>query len=285
MLRKYSLLFAWVAEYTEPMTQSIRWLQDEIAARMLQKLDIVKLEAKDVLLIPDFPGGHAPFLTNRFPGIRFHSAPECELLGFDLLKLRASRFWNSRMKSASLISFDDYKKTGRINLPNNSVDLVVSILLIQDLVDPQHFLRECWRVLKEGGLLTLSYLGPDTAKELNSDPLAQQLSLKRLASPWDMHDMGDALLGERFSDPVMDMEFLNLDYDSDALLLADARALNLLVSEDQDASQHTQLPKKLTLEVVYGHAWALGKHLANSQDHVAYIDPNQIGRKTRSDSA
>lgn len=284
-IEKYSLLDAWVAEYTEPMTQSIRWLQDEIAARMLQKLDIVKLEAKDVLLIPDFPGTHAPFLTKRFPGIRFHSAPECALSGFDLFKLRVSRFWNSGMKSASLISFDDYKKTGRINLPNNSVDLVVSVLLIQDLADPKHFLQECWRILKEGGLLTLSYLGPDTAKELNSEALAQQLPLQKLVSPWDMHDMGDALLGERFSDPVMDMEFLNLDYDSDALLLADARALNLLVSEDRNASQCAQLPKKLTLEVVYGHAWALGKHLAKAQDHVAYIDPNQIGRKTRSDSA
>ncbi len=151
------------------MTQSIRWLQDEIAARMLQKLDIVKLEAKDVLLIPDFLGAHAPFLTKRFPGIRFHSAPECELSGFDLLKLRVYRFWNSRFQSASLISLDEYKKTGRINFPSNSVDLVVSVLLIQDLADPKHFLQECWRALKEGGLLTLSYLGPDTAKELNSE--------------------------------------------------------------------------------------------------------------------
>ena len=276
---------AWAAEYTEPMTQSIRWLQDEIADRMLQKLDIVKLEVKDVLLIPDFPGAHAPFLTKRFPGIRFHSAPECELSSFSLFKLRMARFWNSRMKSASLVSLDDYKKTGRINLPNNSVDLVVSVLLIQDLADPKHFLQECWRVLKEGGLLTLSYLGPDTAKELNSELLAQQLPLQKLASPWDMHDMGDALLGERFSDPVMDMEFLGLDYESDAVLLSDARALNLLVPGDQHCAQLTPLPKKLTLEVVYGHAWALGKHLARAQDHVAYIDPNQIGRKTRSDSA
>ena len=285
LIEKYSLWDALAAEYTEPMTQSIRWLQDEIATRMLQKLDIVKLEAKDVLLIPDFPGVHASFLTKRFPGIRFHSAPEFELSGFDLLKLRLSRFWNSGMKSASLISLDDYKKTGRINLPSNSVDLVFSTLLIQDLADPKHFLRECWRVLKEGGLLTLSYLGPDTAKELGSEPLAQKLPLQKLASPWDMHDMGDALLGERFSDPVMDMEFLSLDYDSDALLLADARALNLLFSADHDVTQFPQLPKKLTLEVVYGHAWALGKHLAKAQDHVAYIDLNQIGRKTRSDSA
>ncbi|MBU3637123.1 class I SAM-dependent methyltransferase [Polynucleobacter sp. es-MAR-4] len=267
------------------MTQSIRWLQDEIADRMLQKLDVVKLEAKDVLLIPDFPGAHASFLTKRFPGIRFHSAPESELTGFDLFKLRLTRFWGSRMKSASYISLDDYRKVGRINLPNNSVDMVVSTLFIQDLTDPKHFLQECWRVLKEGGLLTFSYLGPDTGKELRSESSSRELPLQKLASPWDMHDMGDALLGERFSDPVMDMEFLSLDYDSDALLISDARALNLLVSDDQNDVQFTQLPRKLTLEVVYGHAWALGKHLAKAQDHVAYIDLNQIGRKTRSDSA
>jgi malonyl-CoA O-methyltransferase len=285
LFEKNSLLDAWAAEYTEPMTQSIRWLQDEIADRMLQKLDIVKLEAKDVLLIPDFSGAHARFLTKRFPGIRFQSAPEIGLSGFNLLKLKATRFWNSRMRSVPPLSVDDYKKTGRINLPDNSVDLVLSVLFMQDLEDPKHFLGECWRVLKEGGLFTFSYLGPDTAKELRSGNLLQQFSLKSLASPWDMHDMGDALLGGRFSDPVMDMEFLHLDYQSDAVLLADAAALNLLGVRTQNSDLVAQLPKKLTLEVVYGHAWALGKHLAKAEDHIAYIDPNQIQRKTSTDSA
>jgi malonyl-CoA O-methyltransferase len=100
-----------------------------------------------------------------------------------------------------------------------------------------------------------------------------------------MHDMGDALLSARFSDPVMDMEFLNLDYESDAVLWTDAQALNLLDPKDQNRVPTAKLPKKLTLELVYGHAWVLGKHLARAQDHVAYIDPNQIGRNTRSDSA
>jgi malonyl-CoA O-methyltransferase len=266
------------------MTQPIRWLQNEIANRMLQKLDIVKLEVKDVLVIPDFPGAHANFLTKRFSGIRFHSAPESELFGIDLLKLRMMRFWNSRMRSPSLFSLDEYKKTGRFDLPDHSVDLVLSVLFMQDVVDPKHFLQECWRVLKEGGLLTFSYLGPDTAKELFSEELFQQLPLKKLASPWDMHDMGDALLGERFSDPVMDMEFLNLDYASDQVLLTDAMALNLLNVEVQNNAPVASLPQKLTLEVIYGHAWALGKHLARAQDHIAYIDPNQIGRVSKRDS-
>ena len=96
-----------------------------------------------------------------------------------------------------------------------------------------------------------------------------------------MHDMGDALLGERFSDPVMDMEFISLDYQSDALLLVDLEALKLLQMPASEGSKKGVLPQKMTLEVVYGHAWAIGKRLAQAQDNVAYIDANQIGRKTR----
>lgn len=267
------------------MTQSIRWLQDEIADRMLQKLDIVKLQPKKILVVPDFPGGHGRALAKRFPSASFSSVPEEGLSGFDLSKLKLSRLWNSGLRSSPLISLNEYKKNGRFNLPDNSVDLLFSVLLIQDLPDPKHFLQECWRVLKEGGLLAFSYLGPDTGKELFAGAESLGLTIQKLTSPWDMHDMGDALLGAKFSDPVMDMEFLNLDYESDALMLADSRALKLLQPQEKNSPQGAQLPKKLSLELVYGHAWALGKHLVTAQDNIAYIDLNQIGRKTRSDSA
>ena len=159
-----------------------------------------------------------------------------------------------------------------------------SDLLLHDLPDPKHFLQECWRVLREGGLITFSYLGPDTGKELRALELPD-VKLKNLLSPWDMHDMGDALLGERFSDPVMDMEYLTLDYEKPTLLLADMSALKLMHSTSPKVIEKEVLPQKVTLEVVYGHAWALGKHLAKAKDNVAYIDLNQIGRKTRPDSA
>ena len=96
-----------------------------------------------------------------------------------------------------------------------------------------------------------------------------------------MHDMGDALLGERFSDPVMDMEFISLDYESGALMLVDLEALKLLQMPAFKGSKQGVLPQKMTLEVVYGHAWVIGKQLSKTQDNVAYIDANQIGRKTR----
>ena len=265
------------------MTQPIRWLQDEIADRMLQKLDIVKLDVRDALIIPDFPGKHLAIFAKRYPNAKIYSLTEDGISGFAMWRSKVLSHWRSMFRGNSE-PITNYLSKGKFNLPDNSVDLVFSDLLLQDLPNPTLFLQECWRVLREGGLITFSYLGPDTGKELralDSGPI----QLKNLLSPWDMHDMGDTLLGERFSDPVMDMELINLDYQSDALLLVDAEALKLLQNTTKEVSEQGLLPKKMTLEIVYGHAWALGKGLAKARDNVAYIDVNQIGHKTRSDPA
>ena len=265
------------------MTQPIRWLQDEIADRMLQKLDIVKLDVKDVLIVPDFPGKHIDVLSRRFPKARLWSLKDESVSDFQIWRTKAAANWRS-LFGAHTGSLTRYVSSGKFDIPDNSVDLVFSDLLLQDLADPKHFLQECWRVLREGGLISFSYLGPDTGKELRNLGLPE-LRLKNLLSPWDMHDMGDALLSERFSDPVMDMEYLTLEYQKPEVLLADIGALKLTQSTRITDVETDVLPQKLTLEVVYGHAWAIGKHLAKTKDNVAYIDLNQIGRKTRSDSA
>ena len=266
------------------MTQSIQWLQDEIATRMLQKLDIVKLDVKDILMIPDFPGVHLTAFAKRFPKASIHSVALEGLSSSQLWRAKALSNWRSLIGASKTSAIQSYRTTGKFNLPNNSVDLIFSDLLLQDLPDPKHFLGECWRVLREGGLFSFSYLGPDTGKELLS-LASTPFQLKNLVSPWDMHDMGDALMSERFSDPVMDMEYLTLDYDKPEVLVADINALKLAQSMPLQTSDLANLPLKVTLEVVYGHAWVLGKHMAKSKDSVAYIDSNQIGRKTRSDSA
>jgi malonyl-CoA O-methyltransferase len=265
------------------MTQPIRWLQDEIATRMLQKLDIVKLDVKDILIAPDFPGKHIASFARLYPGALIHSLSEDGVSGFQMWRSKVLSNWRSLFR-ANADPFAHYQSTGKLDLPDNSVDLIFSDLLLQDLPDPKRFIQECWRVLREGGLLTFSYLGPDTAKELHAVEIPG-FKFKNLLSPWDMHDMGDALLGERFSDPVMDMEYLTLDYEKPDLLLADIEALKMLNSPLLEQPKNDVLPKKLTLEVVYGHAWAIGKHLAKAKDNIAYIDLNQIGHKTRRDSA
>ena len=262
------------------MTLPIRWLQDEIADRMLQKLDIVKLDVKNILVIPDFPGNHLTALAKRFPRANIHSVAEEGVSKSQLWRKKAFANLRAFFSANNSGSVAQYMSSGKFDLPDNSVDLVFSDLLIQDLADPKHFLSESWRVLREGGLVVFSYLGPDTAKELRSLS-STPFQLKNLRSPWDMHDMGDALMAERFSDPVMDMEYLTLDYEKPELLVADVEALNLGVVLDRNGLNQSNLPQKLTLEVVYGHAWAVGKHLSKAQNNLAYIDLNQIGRKTR----
>ena len=262
------------------MPQSIRWLQDEIADRMLQKLDIVKLNVRDILVIPDFSGVHHSAFAKRFPGATIHSIAEAGTSHFQIWRNKVFANWRALFQAGIASSITTYTSTEKISLSDNSVDLVFCNLLLQDLAEPKRFLQECRRVLREGGLFVFSYLGPDTGKELRSLQTVP-FQLKNLLSPWDMHDMGDALMAERFSDPVMDMEHLTLDYEKPGLLLGDLEALKLASKPTDGDVEVVTLPQKLTLEVVYGHAWVVGKHLSKTQDSVAYIDLNQIGRKTR----
>ena len=115
---------AWGAEYTEQMTQSITWLQDEIADRMLQKLDIVKLDVKAVLLIPEFPGKYFSLLKKRFPGARVDGLYEDDASRVASIQTKLFQLWQRVFKGAHRSPLKDYLQTGKLAIPNNSVDLI-----------------------------------------------------------------------------------------------------------------------------------------------------------------
>lgn len=265
------------------MTRSLRWLKDDIALRMMQKLELLKHQPRSLLIIPDAPGIHANRLAKRFPKAALSSVPESDLGWADLTKMQLARMCGFITNGLSR-----FPKMGesRFALADQSQDMVFSNLWIHTLDQPKWVVQEAWRVLREGGLFSFSYLGPDTGKELRAmqydamdgPPLAA------LPGAWDMHDLGDALVESRFSDPVMDMEYLYLEYESDALYLQDALALGLLSAQQVQviaADKTVKLPQKMTLEVVYGHAWVVGKHLSGTKDTLAFISPDQIQRKGR----
>ena len=272
---------AWGAEYTERMTRSLRWLKDDIALRMMQKLELLKHQPRSLLIIPDAPGVHANRLAKRFPKAALSSVLESDLSWADTTKMKLTRTCGFITKGVT--SFPTMTKSS-IALPDQSQDMVFSNLWMHTLHQPKWVTQEAWRVLREGGLFSFSYLGPDTGAELRAMQSQSMGDTKaaNLPGAWDMHDLGDALVESRFSDPVMDMEYLYLEYESDALYLKDALALGLL-SEQQvltiSADKTVKLPQKLTLEVVYGHAWVVGKHLSGTKDTLAFISPDQIKRK------
>lgn len=174
------------------------------------------------------------------------------------------------------------KPSSAIGLPINaplpvatdSQAMVWSPLWLHAVADPGQCLAEWLRVLKPEGGVFFSCFGPDTARELKG--VAQALG-EPFPDFADMHDLGDLMSKQGFSDPVMEMEKLTLTYSSPSKLLDDWRALcgNHLELRQKGLRTPRRLAAALghfeplrnpetgripfTLELVYGHAWKVQK--------------------------
>jgi malonyl-CoA O-methyltransferase len=150
-------------------------------------------------------------------------------------------------------------------------DLVWSNLALQWINDLPRALAEIRRVMRVGGLFTFTTFGPDTLKELRT-AFARVDGYTHVNRFIDMHDVGDALVHAGFADPVMDMEYLTLTYDTPEALLRELKHLGAtnatrgrarglmgparyrrLVGMLERARTAGRIP--VTFEVVYGHAW------------------------------
>ena len=150
------------------------------------------------------------------------------------------------------------------------MDLVVSNLALHWTSAPEAALAEAQRVLRRGGLLMFSTLGPDSLKELAQASVDAQ-GRSPVHRFIDMHDLGDLLVNSGFADPVMDMEYLTLTYPRMEDLFRDLRGSGALsavlerlgcaprVGASALAQRYERLRRDgrlpATFEIVYGHAW------------------------------
>lgn len=226
-------------------------LEDEIAARMLERLEYVKLAPRRVL-----DAGSGP--PRRALGKRY---PQATLIALDYsLPMLPKPGLFARLAGARALPV--CADLERLPMADASVDLVWSNMALHWLADPLVAFKEFRRVLTANGLLMFSTLGPDTLKELRAAAGAA-----RVHGFADMHDLGDMLLAAGLSAPVMDMEMLTLAYPDADTLLRDLRASG-------QTSARADRPRGLagkafreklrralgdkpraTYEVVYGHAW------------------------------
>ena len=251
------------------------FLRREIAARMHERLQLVKIVPQRVLDAGCGPGADLALLHQDFPA--------AQILGLDAAPamLRAARAPASRLASLNqFLSKLLPSKTGvdlicgdfaALPLAPNSVDLVWSNLALHWHPQPDRVFAEWRRVLRMNGLLMFSCFGPDTFKEIR-DAFAEA-DLAPHALPFvDMHDFGDMLVDAGFSTPVLDMETITVTYASAAALLADVRAWggNPLATRRRGlmgkgdwgrmlaALERARRPDGklgLTFEVIYGHAF------------------------------
>jgi malonyl-CoA O-methyltransferase len=225
-------------------------LETEVGARLLERLDYVKIAPRRILDAGSGPAREAAALGQRYRG--------AQIIALDYAAAMLPRpgrleRWLGR---AALPLCADFT---RLPLGNESVDLVWSNLALHWVNDPLAAFREFERVLGPGGLLMFSTLGPDTLKELRA-----AAGSARVHAFIDMHDLGDMLLAAGLATPVMDMERIQIDYRSGAALLEDLRAsgqTNARADRARGLAGRSFLrefrgqPLRATYEVVNGHAW------------------------------
>jgi malonyl-CoA O-methyltransferase len=237
------------------------WLSDEVAIRMDEKLSIIRLKPERILQSGRVSDS---VITRRFSQAQ-HYFERPQLLPS---LLRRVFLWLARKPIPKLISQTSHELAPKMNMIWSNLELHL-------VSDPDQLIEKWRRVLKPESLLMFSYLGPDTGRELRA--LLDLGNQSLLEHSLDMHDIGDALMKAQFAEPVMDMEYITLEYEEKALLIKDAVSLGLLESNHLDTLNWSNQPLKLTLEIVYGHAWTT--LLAKTKQGEAVIRPDQITRK------
>jgi malonyl-CoA O-methyltransferase len=239
-LQRASLAASKVARPDVPATL----LDDEVAQRMAQRLDWVRIQPTRILDAGCGAGDARMLLRQRYPeadwlGLDSSSAmlglarakfdrkyhgdgrPWAVLQAACTTGLQRLRDWLQRRPGtrSGLICAD----IGALPLPSASVGLVWSNLALPWVADLPAGLHELHRVLEPGGLLTFSSYGPDTIKELRlalNDPGQHVDRAAQHVHPFvDMHDLGDQLVQTGFAAPVMDMEIIRLSWPDAAACL------------------------------------------------------------------
>ena len=245
--------------------QQFAVLQAEVCKRLLEKLDVVKIAPQMILDAGTGTGSALPSLFARYK--------KAQVVMLDLSEnmLNKANQHGSFLRAPHAVCAD----IECLPFADNSFDLVFSSLSMQWCNDLNAALLEAKRVLKPGGLYLFTTFGPDTLKELRSSWSEVDAS-SHVNQFIDMHDIGDALLHDGFSQPVMEAEILTLTYESVEGLMHDLKAIGANVTANtsegeplrglggkallkrvrqnyEQYRQHDLLPA--TYEVIYGHAW------------------------------
>lgn len=234
----------------------------EIRNRLLERLDIVRLQPQAILDLGAGTGHSSKALRHRYRG--------AEVIALDL---SPGMLAQAERRQAWLRRFDPViADAHRLPVKDASVELVFSNLMLEWCHDPDAVFQEIRRVLKPGGLLTFTTLGPDTLRELR-EGWRKVDAYTRVHRFIDMHDLGDALMRAGLAEPVMDTERLTVTYpDLGALLkeLTDSGSSNVAHGRARGLTTKARLEGlrdvvrgepsagalPVSVEVVYGHAWA-----------------------------
>lgn len=243
------------------------FLQQEVASRLLERLDLMNIKPTYVLDAGCGTGFCSRALKKKYK--------KANITGIDI----APGMIEQAKQSDGLFRKMGFNKIeyqcadiNKLPFANNYFDLVFSNLAVQWIMEPKLAFLELNRVLKPGGIIIFSSMGEETLTELKQSwaNVDKKIHVNRF---FDMQQVGDQVFASNFENTVMDRDIITMTYQTMVGLMKDLKAIgaNNLNSErpkglmgkakfNQLKNEYEkfrwddgQLPA--TYEVIYGHAW------------------------------
>lgn len=241
-------------------------LQREVAGRLLERLDVLRMQPQRILDLGSGTGYGSRALAARYP--------KAQVVALDLstamlqqVRRRFSR-WD-RLRGRYALCCGD---AAQLPFADAGFDMIFSSLTLQWCADLAAVFAEFRRVLRPGGVVQFATLGPDTLHELRKSwaSVDDAVHVNRFS---DLHDVGDTMLHAGLAEPVLDMEYLTLTYRDCMGLMRDLKGIGahnsnpgrpggltgkrrlqaMISAYEQFRREDGLLPA--TYEIVYGHAW------------------------------
>ena len=179
-------------------------LQREVATRLLERVDELRVTPTRVLDVGSGTGECTELLARRFRQGR--------VVGLDLAPamVEAAR----ARRRLRLYPAPRYLVADMESLPHppGTFDFIFSNLSFQWAGDPAGLFAELYRVGRPGTPLLFSSFGPDTLRELR-DAWGRVDDGVHVNRFMDMHDVGDLLMKSGFAGVVMDVDWLTEHHD------------------------------------------------------------------------
>jgi malonyl-CoA O-methyltransferase len=232
------------------------FIHDEARQRLLDRLELVRLEPQVVVDLGCATGHGASALADRYPAAL--------VLAVD----SSLRMLTAAATQAAVVGGD----AERLPLRSHCADLVMANMLLP-WCHPQRVFAEVARVLTDGGAFSFATLGPDSLQEVRAAFAAVDESI-HVHAAFDMHDLGDLALAAGLAEPVLDVDRLVVTYPDLPALVTDLRsmgAVNVAGGRRRSLTGRGRWERfeaglrpregrlAVTVELILGQAWGRGR--------------------------
>lgn len=237
-------------------------LQRLVVERLLERLSLIRTEPETIIDCGSGTGFATRHLTKTYR--------KAQIIQVDL---SSEMLKQARSLAPKFFSRQHFVCSDAENLPLvNVAELCFSSLMLQWSNDLDKAFASIKGALKKQALFIFSTLGPDTLKELRASwaTVDQDIHVNTFI---DMHDIGDALIRAGFVEPVIEVEHINMTYQSSSDLMQELKILganNANTERNKGLTGKHKMKKMLsayeqfrkdgrlpaTYEIIYAHAWA-----------------------------